>query len=78
METAAFDDACAVAAGKFPGVFIVRPTHNPIGPFDFSGVFDEASDRRVGVAELMQQGYEDAYRAFIEPVVASGERLDSL
>jgi hypothetical protein len=54
---------------------VIRPDHNPIGPFDFSGVYDDASDRQCHVAELMQQGYDDAYRSFIEPVVAAGERL---
>ena len=57
------------------GVFVIRPDHNPIGPFDFSGVYDDASDRQCRVPELMQQGYDDAYRSFIEPVVAAGERL---
>jgi hypothetical protein len=75
METAAFDDACVAAETRFSGVFIIRPDHNPLGPFDFAGVYDEASDRRCGPAELMQQGYDDAYRLFIEPVVATGERL---
>ena len=75
IETAAFDDACAVAAARFSGVFVIRPDHNPIGPFDFSGVYDDASDRQCHIAELMQQGYDDAYRSFIEPVVAAGERL---
>jgi hypothetical protein len=59
-------------------VFVVRPGHNPIGPFDFAGVYDEASDRHRTTRELIQQGYEDAYRQFIEPVVAAGERLEEL
>jgi hypothetical protein len=75
IETAAFDDTCAVAAARFSGVFVIRPDHNPIGPFDFSGVYDDASDRQCRISELMQQGYDDAYRSFIEPVVAAGERL---
>jgi hypothetical protein len=57
-------------------VFAVRPDHNPLGPFDFDGVHDELSDRRRTVVELLQQGYDDAYRLFIEPVVASGDRVD--
>ena len=44
--------------------------------FDFGGTYDEASDRQRTVAELMQQGYADAYRHFIEPVVAAGDRLE--
>jgi predicted acylesterase/phospholipase RssA len=62
------------AAG--PRVFTIRPPHNPIGPFDFAGGFDDRSDRRQPVAELMMRGYEDAYHQFIEPVVgASGDRV---
>lgn len=74
-ETAAFQDAWAAAATRFSGVFTIRPTYNPIGPFDHDGVYDESSDRRRPVTELLQQGHDDAYRQFIEPVVATGERV---
>ena len=30
-------------------VFVVRPAHNPIGPLDLGGAFDERSDRRQGL-----------------------------
>lgn len=75
VETAAFQDAWALAANRFSGVFAIRPAHNPVGPFDFSGVYDESSDRTRTLAELVQQGHDDAYRQFIEPVVATGERV---
>lgn len=77
-ESAALRDADAVARalGVFRGVFQIRPAHNPLGPFDFDGAYDARSDRTERVAELIDRGYEDAYRHFIEPVVgASGERL---
>jgi hypothetical protein len=74
VETSALQDACAAALTRFSGVFVVRPAHNPIGPFDFADTYDEASDRRRTMADLMEQGYADAYRLFIEPVVAAGER----
>jgi hypothetical protein len=55
---------------------VICPSHNPVGPFDFTGAYDEASDRRHSTDELMEGAYEDAYRLFIEPVVgASGEHL---
>jgi hypothetical protein len=55
---------------------VIRPSHNALGPFDCTGVYDRASDRHAEVAELVQRGYEDALQQFIEPVVgASGERL---
>ena len=57
-------------------MYLICPAHNPIGAFDFVGAYDEASDRRQDLVELMERAYEDAYRQFIEPVVgASGEHL---
>jgi hypothetical protein len=31
----------------FDSVYVIRPDHNPVGPFDFEGAYDEASDRKV-------------------------------
>jgi hypothetical protein len=78
FETAALRDVLEHFGGRFAGLFVIRPAHNPIGPFDFSGVYDERSDRRHTLTELVDRGYEDAYRQFIEPVVgASGERIEA-
>jgi len=70
--------AALSADHPFRCVFLVRPRYNAVGPLDGSGCYDERSDRRVTVAELVDRGYEDAYRQFIDPVVgASGERLEA-
>lgn len=75
-ETAAVRDTVRLAATLPVKLFTIRPGHNPVGPFDFSGAFDDRSDRRPGLHELIAGGYEDAYRQFIEPVVgASGDRV---
>jgi hypothetical protein len=75
-ESAALRDAMEIARLRFDSVYLIRPTHNPVGAFDFAGAHDEASDRRQDLGELMDRAYEDAYRQFIEPVVgASGEHL---
>lgn len=75
-ESSALRDAIEMARLRFDGVYLVCPSHNAVGPFDFRGAYDEASDRRQDLAELMQRGYEDAYRQFIEPVVGdSGEQI---
>ena len=59
-----------------PTLFVIRPAHNPTGPFDFDGGFDDRSDRPAQLAELSSRGYEDACHQFIEPVVgASGEHV---
>jgi hypothetical protein len=78
MESAAVQDAYAAATARFSGVFVVRPDHNAIGPFDFGGAHDEASDRRTAVRDLIDQGYGDAYRQFIEPIVAAGDRIEAV
>ena len=73
-EAAAVHDACAAGARLGQRVYLIHPVHNPIGPFDFQGAYDERSDRRRPLDELMSRGYEDGYHQFIEPVVgASGE-----
>ena len=75
-EVSAVRDALQFAAHRIPRVFTIQPEHNPIGPFDFAGEYDDRSDRVQPLPELLNRGYEDAYRQFIEPVVgASGERV---
>ncbi|HSL21427.1 MAG TPA: patatin-like phospholipase family protein [Vicinamibacterales bacterium] len=78
-ESAALRDAQAAASSLrlFPGgLFQVRPQHNALGPLDFAGCYDARSDRHQTLAELIDRGYEDAYRQFIEPIVgASGEAV---
>ncbi len=77
-QAAAVRDAMLACRPWFDRVFIVRPVHNAIGPLDLAGTFDERSDRSVRLTELIDRGYEDAYRQFIEPVVgASGEALEA-
>jgi hypothetical protein len=79
FEAAAVRDALEHFAGRFAGLFVIRPGHNPLGPLDFTGVYDERSDRSHTLGELVDRGYEDAYRQFIEPVVAaSGDLLEAV
>lgn len=73
-EAAVVRDATTTTGGV--RIFVVRPAHNPIGPFDFTGGHDDRSHRHQGLGELMNRGYEDAYHQFIEPIVgASGEHV---
>jgi len=68
IETGALAEGERVARARFAACFVIRPSYNPIGPFEFSGTEDEASDRRMTLAELMERGYQDAYHQFVEPV----------
>lgn len=75
-ETAALADTVRQLQGRFHGIYVIRPVHNPVRPLDLAGAYDERSDRDFTLAELMDLGYEDAYRQFIDPMLgASGERL---
>lgn len=75
-ETAAVGDALRHLQHRVPGTYVIRPAHNPVRPLDLRGAWDERSDRRYSIDELMERGYEDAFRQFIEPMLgASGERM---
>ena len=75
-ESASLTDAIKHLHHRFQSLYLIRPSHNPIRPFDLTGAYDEKSDRVVALEELMERGYEDAYRQFIEPVLgAAGERI---
>lgn len=76
-EAAALRSAVA-SQRPFRCLFVLCPAYNPVGPLDVGGCYDQRSDRVVGLSELIDRGYEDAYRQFIDPVIgASGERLET-
>ncbi len=73
-ETSVVRDAVRSYKKRFNGLFLIQPAHNPIGPLDFEGTYDERSDRYQSLGELMDRGYEDAYRQFIEPILGGSEQ----
>jgi len=76
VETAALAEALRHLQHRFQGTYVIRPAHNPVRPLDLGGAYDESSDRMQPLEELIERGYEDAYRQFIEPVLGeSGERM---
>jgi predicted acylesterase/phospholipase RssA len=75
-ESAALTDAVRHLQHRFHATYVIRPSYNPLRPMDLAGAFDERSDRHHALGELVERGYEDAYRQFIEPVLGdSGERI---
>jgi hypothetical protein len=66
-------DAVKAAAPEFRRVLTIFPDYNPLGPLDMVGTYDERSDRVQLLAESIEQGYADAYRQFIEPVVGGAD-----
>ena len=78
-EAAALSDAVRHLHHRFQGLYLIRPSHNPVRPLDMQGAYDEKSDRVQSLDELMERGYEDTYRQFIEPFLgASGERISQV
>jgi hypothetical protein len=73
QEAAAVRDATGTRRASFRNLHLIVPAHNPTGPLDFAGAYDDRSDRVQGFPEVMARGYEDAYRQFIEPVVGGAD-----
>ena len=75
-ETAAVRDAVRFAHAHFHAVFVIRPEHNAVLALDLGGADDPGSDRRAAVADLLERGYDDAHRLFIEPALgAAGDKV---
>jgi hypothetical protein len=53
------------------GLYVIRPDRRVLGPLDFDGSEDPATEVRATVADLVELGYRDAYRLFVEPVVGA-------
>ena len=76
-EASSARDALTALFDRFSGVYQIQPTHNAVGLFDAAGSYDERSDRRQSLRELVELGAEDAHRQFIDPVLgASGDELE--
>ena len=78
VERVSIQEAVDSRRGHFQSLFEVRPAHNPVGPFDVAGSYDEQSDRTQTLEELVHRGYEDGFRQFVDAVVgASGELIEA-
>jgi hypothetical protein len=71
VEGADVRDAVAAALESRKNVYLIQPAYNPLNGLSFGGRFDRLSNRHSTLAELVERGYEDAHRQFIEPVVAT-------
>jgi len=53
------------------GLYVIRPERRGIGPLELDGARDPASEVLETPADLIELGYRDAYRLFVEPVVGA-------
>jgi hypothetical protein len=50
-------------------LWVIRPERRAIGPLELGGTLDPATEVRQSVEDLVEMGFKDAYRLFVEPVV---------
>lgn len=52
-------------------LYVVRPERRGLGPLEWDGARDPASEVLETPEDLIERGYKDAYRLFVEPVVGA-------
>jgi hypothetical protein len=52
-------------------LYVVRPERRLLAPLDLDGSEDPATEVRTTPEDLVELGYRDAYRLFVEPVVGA-------
>jgi hypothetical protein len=52
-------------------VYVIRPDRRAFGPLELDGARDPATEVLETPEDLLEQGYRDAFRMFVEPVVGS-------
>ena len=52
-------------------LYVIRPPRRTLGPLEVGGARDPATEVVETTADLLEQGYRDAYRLFVEPVVGA-------
>lgn len=50
-------------------LYVVRPPARALGPLELDGALDPATEVQQTLEDLVEQGYRDAYRLFVEPVI---------
>jgi hypothetical protein len=52
-------------------LYTIRPERRGLGPLEWDGARDPASEVVETTEDLVERGYKDAYRLFVEPVVGA-------
>jgi hypothetical protein len=54
-------------------LWVVRPDRRALGPMELDGARDPATEVLQTTDDLLELGFRDAYRQFVEPVVGQSE-----
>jgi hypothetical protein len=52
-------------------LYLIRPARRSLAPLELDGARDPSTDVIETPADLLEQGYHDGYRLFVEPVVGA-------
>ena len=67
----AWEDPATGRVHREFALYVVRPARRAVGPLELDGVEDPATEVVETLDDLLEQGYRDAYRTFVEPVVGA-------
>ncbi len=67
----AWEDPASGRLFRELALWVVRPQRRSVGPAELDGARDPATEVMQTTADLLEQGYRDAYRQFVEPVVGA-------
>jgi hypothetical protein len=67
----AWEDPATGQVLREVGLYVIRPDRRALGPLELDGAQDPSTEVRETPADLLEQGYRDAYRLFVEPVVGA-------
>ena len=67
----AWEDPATGRVHREFALYVVRPARRAVGPLELDGVEDPATEVVETLDDMMEQGYRDAYRIFVEPVVGA-------
>ena len=65
----AWEDPASGRIYREVDLWVVRPERRRLGPMEFDGARDPATEVVQAVEDLLEQGWRDAYHQFVEPVV---------
>ncbi|HEV8254402.1 MAG TPA: patatin-like phospholipase family protein [Vicinamibacteria bacterium] len=67
----AWEDPATGRVFREVALYVVRPDRRALGPLELDGAQDPSTEVRETPADLLEQGYRDAFRLFVEPVVGA-------
>ncbi len=71
----AWQDPATGRTYRWVSLWVVRPEKRSLGPLDLDGSQEPATEVVDEVEDLVEQGYKDACRQFVEPVVGAAPVL---